>query len=41
MDRVAMGSLLSLIITHFFMEDFEEVALSRVAYKPMFVPFHR
>jgi len=35
MDKVAMGSLLSPVIANFFMEDFEEAALSRVAYKPM------
>jgi len=32
-DRVSMGSLLSPVIASFFMEDFEEVALSRTAYK--------
>jgi hypothetical protein len=34
LDKVAVGSPLSPLIASFFVEGFEEVALSRVAYKP-------
>jgi hypothetical protein len=35
MDRLAMGLLLSPLIASFFVKDLEEMALSRVAYKPI------
>jgi hypothetical protein len=34
-DGVAMGSPLSPVITNFYMEDFEEMALDRALYKPL------
>jgi hypothetical protein len=36
MDRVAVGSPLSLVIANFFMEDSEELTLSQVANKPIY-----
>jgi hypothetical protein len=35
-DGVCIGALPSLVIANFFMEDIEEVALSRGAYKPIY-----
>jgi hypothetical protein len=35
MDGVAMGSLLSLVIANFFMEDFEKKAVEQVTHKPV------